>query len=80
MNRDLWEKLSELMRTYAEGGCEVSFWRIPRGLNAEADRAAKAAAESGVIVVEYNTPQGIGTYVIRASSWWMVHGLAKRLG
>lgn len=59
MNRGLWEKLSELMRTYADGGCEVSFWRIPRGLNAEADRAAKAAAESGLIVVEYNTPQGI---------------------
>ena len=54
-NRDLWERLSERMGMCAKGGCEVSFWWVPRALNAEADRAAKAAAEDGRIEVEYTT-------------------------
>ncbi len=53
-NRDLWEKLSERMGMYAEGGCEISFCWIPRASNAEADRAAKAAAQGGGRVIEYN--------------------------
>jgi ribonuclease HI len=44
-NRDLWEHLSERMGKHAESGCEVSFWRIPRAWNTEADKAAKAAAQ-----------------------------------
>ena len=48
-NRDLWERLSERMGMCAKGGCEVNFWWVPRALNAEADRAAKAAAEDGRI-------------------------------
>ncbi|KAH7013366.1 ribonuclease H-like domain-containing protein [Ilyonectria destructans] len=44
-NRDLWEVLSELLGTYAEGGCEISFWAVPRSCNTRADAAAKAACE-----------------------------------
>lgn len=42
-NRDLWEVLSGLMGTYAEAGCEISFWAVPRSCNTQADAAAKAA-------------------------------------
>ncbi|KAL6404699.1 putative rnase h domain protein [Ilyonectria robusta] len=59
-NRDLWEVLSELMGTYAESGCEISFWAVPRSCNTQADAAAKAACtlkssddygnETGVLV------------------------------
>lgn len=58
-NRDLWEKLSERMETYANGGCEVSFWRIPRAWNVVVDRAAKAAAESGESLVEWDERHGV---------------------
>lgn len=58
-NRDLWEKLSERMGMLAEGGCEVSFWRVPRAWNTEADQAAKAAAERGGSVAEYGAQEGI---------------------
>ena len=58
-NRDLWERLSERMGTCAKGGCEVSFWRVPRAWNAEADHAAKVAAEHGGIEVEYTTMLGL---------------------
>ncbi|KAJ7172930.1 ribonuclease H-like domain-containing protein, partial [Mycena crocata] len=44
-NRDLWEALSEAMGGYASGGCEVSFWVVPRAWNSLADAAAKAAVE-----------------------------------
>jgi ribonuclease HI len=44
-NRDLWEALSEAMGCCADGGCEVSFWMIPRELNTLADEAAKAATQ-----------------------------------
>ncbi|CAH0000113.1 unnamed protein product [Clonostachys byssicola] len=42
-NRDLWEELSKLMGRYAEGGCEISLWAIPRAWNTRADAAAKSA-------------------------------------
>ncbi|KAM7205405.1 hypothetical protein V8F20_003174 [Naviculisporaceae sp. PSN 640] len=32
-NRDLWERLSELLGQYAAGGCEVKFWRMEREPN-----------------------------------------------
>jgi ribonuclease HI len=57
-NQDLWERLSERMGSFAEGGCEVSFWRVPRAWNAEADQAAKVAAEDGGIKVEYAIQEG----------------------
>jgi ribonuclease HI len=44
-NKDLWEALLEEMNDFAEHGLEVLFWRIPREQNAEADQAAKWAAE-----------------------------------
>ncbi|KAH6855171.1 ribonuclease H-like domain-containing protein [Chaetomium sp. MPI-CAGE-AT-0009] len=58
-NRDLWEQLSERMGMCAEGGCEVSFWRVPRAWNTKADQAAKAAANDDRSVVEYTAQQGI---------------------
>ncbi|KAJ7155801.1 putative ribonuclease H [Mycena filopes] len=42
-NRDLWQALSNLMGIYANGGCEISFWIVPRDQNTLADVAAKAA-------------------------------------
>ncbi|KAK6361638.1 hypothetical protein TWF730_005356 [Orbilia blumenaviensis] len=43
-NRDLWEALLKELRHYGRKGAQVEFWRIQRGWNAIADRAAKAAA------------------------------------
>ncbi|KAK8228010.1 RNase H domain protein [Phyllosticta capitalensis] len=42
-NQDLWKELSIRMGELAEGGCEVSFWAVPRSLNTIADKAAKEA-------------------------------------
>jgi hypothetical protein len=42
-----------------EGGCEVSFWWVPRAWNTEADQAAKAAANDSGRVVEYIARKGI---------------------
>ncbi|KAK4230170.1 putative rnase h domain protein [Podospora fimiseda] len=58
-NRDLWERLSERMRMCAEGGSEVSFWRIPRGWNSDADQAAKKAAGGSQSMVESRPLQGV---------------------
>jgi ribonuclease HI len=58
-NRDLWEKLSERMGACAEGGCETSFWRVPRAWNTEADQAAKAAAKDGGSETEYIKTAGV---------------------
>ncbi|KAJ6520541.1 ribonuclease H-like domain-containing protein [Mycena sanguinolenta] len=44
-NRDLWELLSAELGKYADGGCEISFWVVPREWNQQADRAAKEAAK-----------------------------------
>jgi ribonuclease HI len=43
-NKDLWKLLSTKMGECAEGGCEVSFWVVPRKWNEEADRAASEGA------------------------------------
>jgi ribonuclease HI len=43
-NRDLWEELLGEVIGNKQRGMEICFWRIPRAWNAEADRAAKAAA------------------------------------
>lgn len=58
-NRDLWERLSKRMGLSAEGGCEISFWRIPRAWNTEADQAARTAAEECGSAVGYNTLLGV---------------------
>jgi ribonuclease HI len=58
-NRDLWEHLSELMGNYAAGGCEISFWAIPRRWNTLADRAAKAAAERSDMPEKYGEIFGV---------------------
>ncbi|KAH8661758.1 ribonuclease H-like domain-containing protein [Ilyonectria robusta] len=42
-NRDLWEALSEVIGAFAEGGCEISFWVVPRRWNTRADAAAKVS-------------------------------------
>ncbi|KAJ7677935.1 RNase H domain protein, partial [Mycena polygramma] len=44
-NRDLWEALSEAMGSCAAGGCEVSFWMVPREWNTLADAAAAAGSQ-----------------------------------
>lgn len=44
-NKDLWELLLKEVRRHAAMGLQVLFWAIPRALNAEADAAAKEAAE-----------------------------------
>jgi len=49
-------KLSELMGIMAEGGCEISFWRVPRAKNTGADQAAKAADERGEIKIAVPSP------------------------
>ncbi|KAJ4185722.1 hypothetical protein NW755_008172 [Fusarium falciforme] len=51
VNRDLWEALLGEIERLDEAGLKVEFWRIPRSMNAVADRAAKQAAEwkSGVL-------------------------------
>ena len=43
-NRDLWEFLMEQIAVANHRGVHVSFWRIPREQNVDADAAAKAVA------------------------------------
>ncbi|KAF4251697.1 hypothetical protein CNMCM8980_005566 [Aspergillus fumigatiaffinis] len=43
-NKDLWQCLLGECERWADNGVKISFWRIPRELNKEADRRAKAAA------------------------------------
>lgn len=57
-NRDLWEKLIEVVSRQAEIGCKVLFWRIPRELNVVADQAAKKGAEMKA-VKEYTRLHGV---------------------
>jgi ribonuclease HI len=45
VSQDLWKKLLGQLQEYANAGCEVSFWRVPRQWNTIADAAAKRAAE-----------------------------------
>ncbi|KAI1761063.1 ribonuclease H-like domain-containing protein [Hypoxylon sp. FL1150] len=46
-NQDLWKLLSFTMKTYAEKGCELSFWKIPKEMNTVAAAAATLAATKG---------------------------------
>ncbi|RHZ63237.1 uncharacterized protein CDV56_108072 [Aspergillus thermomutatus] len=43
-NKDLWQCLLGECERWADNGVKISFWRIPRELNKEADRWAKDAA------------------------------------
>jgi len=58
-NRDLWQRLSDLMGKFAWGGCEVSFWLIAGTRNAEAMRAARFAGRHGTVVEEYAPLEGV---------------------
>lgn len=58
-NQDLWRALSEALGSYAEAGCEVSFWMVPRQANGKADAAAKAAAARGGGHEEYRNTPGV---------------------
>ncbi|KAK7753397.1 hypothetical protein SLS62_004687 [Diatrype stigma] len=58
-NIDLWLALSEALGNYAEAGCEVSFWKVPRLANNRADVAAKAAAERGNGGEDYRDTPGV---------------------
>ncbi|KAH8657301.1 ribonuclease H-like domain-containing protein [Ilyonectria robusta] len=44
-NKDLWEMLLGEAERWQDRGLAIQFWRIPRELNVEADRAAKEAAD-----------------------------------
>lgn len=45
-NKDLWEMLLGEAERWHDEGLGIQFWRIPRELNVEADRAAKEAADN----------------------------------
>lgn len=47
VNWDLWADLSKEMGVLAEGGCEVSFWSVPKEHTFRAREAARRAAEAG---------------------------------
>lgn len=46
-NKDLWMELSNVLGSYAQGGCEIIFWVVPKQFNLVAHQAAVAAAEQG---------------------------------
>ncbi|KAF4465904.1 RNase H domain [Fusarium albosuccineum] len=46
-NKDLWEMLLGEAERWDDGGLKIQFWRIPRELNVDADRAARDVAGSG---------------------------------
>ncbi|TVY59277.1 Ribonuclease H [Lachnellula cervina] len=48
-NRDLWEELLGEVLGHQNRGLHISFWRIPRVLNGEADRIAKRGAEKAPV-------------------------------
>ncbi|KAH7124909.1 ribonuclease H-like domain-containing protein [Dactylonectria estremocensis] len=58
-NKDLWEMLLGEVERWHDEGLEIQFWRIPRELNVEADRAAKAAAEDDEDVERYLEVKGV---------------------
>lgn len=45
-NKDLWEFLLGEVERWKDEGLTVKLWKIPRELNTEADKAAKAAADT----------------------------------
>lgn len=47
MNKDLWEALLGEVERCKDRGLAVQLWKIPRSLNADADKAAKDAASDG---------------------------------
>ncbi len=49
MNRDLWVLLKAELDAYLERGVRVTFWRIPREWNFEADQLAKHGASLGEV-------------------------------
>ncbi|KAG0150241.1 hypothetical protein CROQUDRAFT_231281 [Cronartium quercuum f. sp. fusiforme G11] len=57
-NKDLWQELSTVMGSFAKSGCEISFWAVPRRMNAKADKAAKTAAERGGGYDKYTVTSG----------------------
>ncbi|KAI0841803.1 ribonuclease H-like domain-containing protein [Hypoxylon sp. FL0890] len=58
-NQDLWRTLSDILGDYAQSGCEISFWTVPRQFNTLADVAAKAAAERADGRDEYSNIAGV---------------------
>ncbi|KAJ3535803.1 hypothetical protein NM208_g6982 [Fusarium decemcellulare] len=61
-NKDLWETLLELVKRWHDMGLTIQFWRIPRELNTEADRAAKSAAGSDEVPDQQRGP-GFSTHL-----------------
>ncbi|KAH9904358.1 RNase H domain protein [Xylariomycetidae sp. FL2044] len=45
-NMDLWEKLLSEVKSWAENGLQIQFWKIPPNLNSEARGLAEKAAET----------------------------------
>ncbi|KAK7425330.1 hypothetical protein QQZ08_008227 [Neonectria magnoliae] len=58
-NKDLWEALLGEVERWNSHGMKIQFWRIPRGLNTAADRAAKQAAENSEDINEFSDISGI---------------------
>ncbi|CAH0043432.1 unnamed protein product [Clonostachys solani] len=52
-NRDLWELVLGEVERWVDKGFAVDFWKIPRELNQEADRAAKLITQTGPAVDEF---------------------------
>ncbi|KAK4134650.1 hypothetical protein BT67DRAFT_357609, partial [Trichocladium antarcticum] len=52
-NQDLWELLLGEVERWQERGLRVALWKIPRGLNVDADTGAKEAAANGTAEVEF---------------------------
>ncbi|KAI0098954.1 ribonuclease H-like protein [Hypoxylon sp. NC0597] len=57
-NQDLWRVLSDILGSYAESGCEISFWIVPRKFNALAARLAATAAERTDGKIDYKNSFG----------------------
>ncbi|KAG0646619.1 Ribonuclease H [Hyphodiscus hymeniophilus] len=71
-NQDLWQLLLRAVRRLDQYGIRVLFWRIPRALNQDADRAARKAAEEDM-VEEFTILSGVmcgyTRMVIAQMSW-----------
>ncbi|CAM6096836.1 unnamed protein product [Calypogeia fissa] len=62
MNRDLWELLFKLVQKFRECSwrpLRVLIWRIPRGWNTVADKAAKEAAATGEACEQFRRIGGV---------------------
>ncbi|RHZ68419.1 hypothetical protein CDV55_103829 [Aspergillus turcosus] len=58
-NKDLWQCLLGECERWADNGVKISFWRIPRELNKDADRWAKDAAAEGEHCAEFTDTAGV---------------------